>query len=71
MPRKFETKQQLKTFIRQTLWIIVQHSVFNYAGGHFSETPVVCPTKLYESKIPGGNKSYIDMLPGPVSSVVS
>lgn len=71
LPSKFETKDELATFVRQTLWIIVHHSALNYPIVEYSNTPAFNPTKIYEGMTSTSNHTFFDMLPGPISAVVS
>lgn len=71
LPQVFQRKSELITFIREALWIVVQHSAFSFPIAEYGQTPAIFPTKLYESKKSGDSESFINMLPGPVSTVVS
>ncbi|XP_065059744.1 allene oxide synthase-lipoxygenase protein-like [Rhopilema esculentum] len=61
----FSKKSQLASFLKETLWIVVQHAMFSFPIAEYGST-TNNPTKLYEGK----DAKFFDMLPGSVASVL-
>ena len=70
-PSEVRTKWQLAKIIRQTLWIIVQHSAFSFPIAEHGQSPVLFPTKFYETSKPKNPGDFIQMLPGQTAAIVS
>ena len=70
LPYRFQSKRQLSNFVRQVLWIVVQHSMLSYPTADYGKLPTY-PTKLYDSQKQGQNLDFVQMLLQPVGAIVS
>jgi len=69
LPSRFRRRWQLKKFVRQFLWVIVQHSILSYSVGEFFQSPIY-PSKLYDSRTNAIKLEFVQMLPGPLNAAL-
>jgi len=69
LPSRFQSRWQLSKFVRQVLWIVVQHSMHSYSSADYGRATFFS-TKLYDSKIQGKKLDFIEMLPGPIGAIL-
>lgn len=67
LPWSLTTKHQLAKFIKETIWIVIQHSSVNYQIAEYGATPPTFPTKLYDDP----RHDIFHAMPGRLSAIVS